>query len=91
MATIDTPHASNLIDALPGFPGAALAITPSDDDTFAKPVTVYVGGDGDVAILPANGGEAVTFVGLVAGSVVPCRAIGVLGTGTTATNLVAVY
>lgn len=90
MAVISTPNASNISPIVPAFPGAAFAITKSDTDTFAQPVTVYVGGDGDVAITPANGGSTVTFVGMKAGQVVPCRAIAVLA-ATTATNLVAVY
>lgn len=91
MAEIPTPNPSNISGIVPAFPGAAFAITKSDADTFAQPVTVYVGGAGDVAILPANGGSAVTFVGLPAGSIVPCRARAVLSTNTSATNLVGVY
>lgn len=91
MAVIATPNPSNISQIVPAFPGAAFAITKSDTDTFAQPVTVYVGGAGAVAILPANGGAAVTFSGLIAGTVLPCRAIAVLSTGTDATNLVAVY
>lgn len=90
MAEIPMPKPSNISQIIPAFPGNAVAITKSDTDTFAQPVTVYVGGDGDVAITPANGGSTVTFVGMKAGSVVPCRAIAVLA-ATTATNLVAVY
>ena len=91
MGVVATPNNSNMQPALPGFPGAAFAITKSDSDTFAQPVTVFVGGAGDVAILPANGGAAVTFKGLPAGSVVPCRAIAVMSTNTSATDMVAVY
>lgn len=91
MATIATPNPSNASAIVPVFPGAAFAITKSDADVFENPVTVYVGGAGDVAITPANGGSAVTFAGLAAGTVLPCRARAVLSTGTTATNLVAVY
>ena len=82
---------SNESPTFPAFPGGALALTPSDADTFPVPVTVYVGAAGNVAVLPWNGGAAVTFVGLPAGSVLPCRVAGVLSTGTTAASLVGVY
>lgn len=91
MATIAFPKATNPCDEVPQFPHAAKAITPSDDDIFERPVTIHVGVGGTVVILPANGGDAVPFDGMAAGSVVPCMAIGVLFTGTSATNLVAVY
>ena len=91
MATIDTPNNTNFGAAMPSFPGSALAVTPSDVDEFASAVTIYVGGAGNVTVRPAFGGAAVTFVGLPAGSVVPCLVIGVDATGTTATSLVAIY
>lgn len=91
MATTSTPY-NSAIDAIrQAFPGAALAITPHDTNVFERPVAVYVGVAGDVVIRPANGGSAVTFKGMAAGSVVPCMAIGVNSTSTTATNLVAIY
>lgn len=91
MATIATPNLTTISVACPVFPDGALAVTPNNTDTFASPVSVYVGGSGDVTVRPANGNAAVTFSGLLAGQVVPCRVTGVNSTGTTATNLVAVY
>lgn len=91
MAVVSQPNPSNPSAAFPSYPSAAIAVTKSDSDTYAFPITVYVGGAGDVAIVPANGGSAVTFVGLPAGSVVPCLATKVMSTDTTATNLVGVY
>jgi len=75
------------------FPEGADEITPSDTDTHEPPVTVYVGVTGNVAIVPAGepASAAVVFKGLPAGSVVPCRAVKVMATGTTATDLVALY
>jgi len=91
MATITLSNFSNDSAIIPSFPGAAVAITPSDADSFSVPVSVYVGVTGNVAVRPANGGSAVTFVGVPAGAVLPVRVIGVNSTSTTATNLVAVY
>lgn len=91
MATITFPNLTTTSGACPVFPDGAKAITPVDADVFAAAVSVYVGGAGNVAVRPANGGAAVTFVGLPAGSMVPVRVIGVNATNTTATSLVAVY
>ena len=67
------------------------AITPSDStDLDWLTRGIYVGGAGDVvAVLP--GGSTVTFVGALAGSVLPIAAKRVNSTSTTATDLVALY
>lgn len=91
MATITLSNPSNESPVVPVFPGGAASITPSDADSFSVPVSVYVGVAGNVAVRPANGGAAVTFVGVPAGAVLPVRVIGVNATSTTATSLVAVY
>lgn len=92
MAAVDNtrPVSVSGVEGIPAFPGGAKAITPSDADTFVKPVAVYVGTAGDVAVRPANGDVAVTFVGVPAGSMVPVMVSAVLSTGTTASNLVGV-
>jgi hypothetical protein len=71
-------------------PDAAKVIVPSDADTFAQGVAVYVGGAGVVTCSPANGGADVAIT-MPAGSVVPFRVLAVKATGTTATLLIAVY
>lgn len=91
MALIELENPTPHLPASPVFPSAAVAITPSDTDTFSHAVTVYVGGAGTVVITPWNGTVDVTFAGLAAGSQVPCLARKVHATGTTATNLVAIY
>jgi len=92
MATIPTVNPANLSDSIPAFPGSAQLITPHDTDEFETPVTVYVGGAGSVNVRPAsNPSDTVLFTGLAAGTVLPCRVLGVLSTSTTATGLVAVY
>ena len=67
------------------------AITPSDaTDLEWLTRGVYVGGEGDVvAVLPS--GDTVTFVGVLAGSVLPIACKRVNSTDTTATNIVALY
>lgn len=73
----------------------AAAITPSDDaaNNFAAATRgIYVGGDGNIVIIPAgNNQSAVTLVGCVAGTVIPVRAIRVNATSTTATSLVRLW
>lgn len=72
------------------FPHAA-AITPSDANDLAVPARgVYVGVAGNVAIVTITN-EVVTFVGALAGSIIPVRTKRVNATNTTATNLVALW
>ena len=54
------------------------------------PVEVYVGGAGNVAVV-TGGGDTVTFTTVTAGSMLPVSVFRVLSTGTTATNMVAVW
>jgi hypothetical protein len=65
------------------------AVTKSDS-TVLSFQAVYVGGAGDVAISPSEGdsGDAVTFAGLAAGTILPVKGRRVMSTNTTATNLV---
>lgn len=72
------------------FPYYAEAITPSDVDTWAQPVMVYVGGSGDVRVMPWGAQSAVTFAGVSGGSMLPVCVRAILATGTTATGLLAV-
>ena len=51
---------------------------------------LYIGGAGNVAIND-DAGNSVTFVGVLAGSVIPVSTENVLNTGTTATNIVALF
>jgi len=73
----------------PNFPDRAVAVTPSDATRF-NPSTIYVGTTGNVAVMPKEGGVAVTFIAVPAGAVIPVRCVQVLSTGTTATSLVRV-
>lgn len=91
MATINLGNPTNVSATRPAFPTGAAAITPNDNDVFSVPVSIYVGVSGNVVVRPANGAAAVTFSNALAGTVLPITAIGVNATGTTATNLVAIY
>lgn len=66
----------------------AWAITKNDDNELAYVTKgLYIGGAGDVAVQMYDG-TSVTFVGVVAGSVLPIMVKKVLSTGTDATNIV---
>jgi len=69
----------------------AAAISPSNS-TDLQNVTrgIYVGGSGTVRLITVQG-ETVSFAGLVAGTILPVRATRVTATGTTATDLVALW
>lgn len=74
------------------FPPHAQAVTPSDAEVFDGPAAIYVGGDGDVSVVPAlpAGAAAVTLT-MTAGGFVPFMVRKVNATGTTATNILAVW
>jgi hypothetical protein len=68
------------------------AITTSDTVDLAHGLTdaVLVGGAGDVAAVMQNN-QVVTLAGLPAGAWIPIKARRINATGTTATNLTALY
>lgn len=67
------------------------AITPSDSVDLTAPTHgIYVGVGGNVAVETENGSTA-TFTSVLAGSIIPVRAIKVLSTNTTATTLLAMW
>ena len=76
-----------MAQAIPKNAGAAVQ---SDTVNLITPVVVYIGGDGNLKIT-TEGGQAVTFVGLSAGDIVPVSALRIWSTGTTATNLVMMW
>jgi hypothetical protein len=69
-------------------PGSVFrAVTPSD--TVVQPFrAVYVGGAGNLAVIGLDDTAAVTFTGVVAGTLLPIRVSKILATGTTATAIV---
>jgi hypothetical protein len=78
--------------------GRAAAVTPSDSanipvvtgGTSNNGCVLYVGGAGSIKVTTV-GGDDVTFVGIVAGSFVPVQVRKVWATGTSATNIVALW
>lgn len=70
----------------------AVAVTPSDSTDLTRGATkgLYIGGAGNVAVI-TSGGDTVTFNAITIGNVHPISVKRVLATGTTATNIVAVY
>ena len=68
----------------------AEAITPHDTNVIGITRGIYIGGAGDVALYSLDG-NLVTFVGCLAGSVLPVVTKRVMSTNTSATNLIALY
>lgn len=75
----------------PGSPADDIvAVTPSDVAVLAPTRAIWVGGAGNIAVLPAGQDSvAVTITGVAAGTLLPIRVVQVLSTGTTATGIVA--
>jgi hypothetical protein len=70
----------------------AIAVTPSDVTLLVSDVkALYVGGAGDIAVNMRGSTTTVTFSGCSAGQLLPVQVDRVLATGTTATNIVALY
>lgn len=70
----------------------ASSVVPSDSADLSSGMTrgLYIGGSGDVKVDMADG-STVTFVGLAAGVIHPLRVKRIYTSGTTATNIIAVY
>lgn len=74
----------------------AIAINPSDTQNISiegaeKPCDgVYIGGSGDLSVVDHYGNTTI-FSGLAAGFNHPISATRINNTGTTATNIVAVF
>lgn len=87
MADTFEEHREGLISPL----SHAAPVTPDDSvGLIATTRAIYVGGGGDVAIT-TRGGETVTFTNAPEGLMLPVRATHVLATGTTATDLLALW
>lgn len=68
----------------------AVAIIPSDSVDIAVARGIYVGGAGNIVVTLLDGTTA-TFIAPIVGSILDISARRVLATGTTATNLLALY
>lgn len=66
------------------------AVTPSDSEPLARVASfLYVGAEGDVAIVPVGGGDPVVLTGLMPGVWHQIRYQQVRDTDTTATGILA--
>lgn len=72
------------------YPRHAAFVTKSDSDVFDGPANIRVYGAGDIVVTPAADMADVTLT-LAAGEDVPFMVIAVKSTGTTATNILAVW
>ena len=69
----------------------ATAVVTSDTNIYAQPTRgLYVGGSGNLTVDMADGGVAVTFVGVQGGTILPIQVTRVY-VATTATSIVALY
>lgn len=69
----------------------AAAVTPSDVTSLQNVSrSIYVGTGGDVAVVMV-GGQTVTFPAVPNGALLPVRVKQVLSSGTTASNIVALW
>ena len=67
------------------------AVTTSDTANLPNPARMlWVGGAGNVKV-DTVGGSTITFLSVAAGTRLPIQAKKVYATGTTATNIVALY
>lgn len=70
----------------------AVAVTPADgSDLTTTQALIYIGVGGDVKVDCSGSGDAIVFKNCIAGTVLPVKVDRVYSTGTTATNLVALY
>jgi hypothetical protein len=68
----------------------AIAVTPNDSTDLAETALgLYVGGEGDLRVMLSDATTAVTFVGVSGG--LPLMVKRVYATGTTATDILALY
>lgn len=68
------------------------AVTPHNTNELEiVPKGIFVGGAGDVSVIGFDDSAAVVFYSVAAGTVLPIRPKIVKSTGTTATNIVALY
>lgn len=70
----------------------AAAVTPSDSTDLASATRgLYVGTGGDVKVNTSGGETGIVFTAVPGGTVLPIRVTRVLSTGTTASNIVALW
>lgn len=67
-----------------------VAVTKSDVTVLPPTRGLFIGGAGNLSLVFADGGNAVTITGVLAGQIYPFQVKQVMD-ATTATNIVALY
>lgn len=72
---------------------SAAAVTPHDSNASitGNPTGLYVGGAGAITCTMKNGSSDVVFSAVPAGATLNIRVSAIKATGTTATNILALY
>ena len=79
------------VEGGPSFENAA-AVTPDNDNDLATPArSLWVGSVGDVKVNMASTGQPVTFTAVPSGSLLPVAVTRVFATGTSASDIVAIW
>ena len=68
-----------------------VAVTPSDSTVIGRTKGLYIGVTGSLVVTFAADQSTGTFVSVIGGSIYPFAVTQVKATGTTATNIVALY
>jgi hypothetical protein len=69
----------------------AAALTKSDSTTFTATRALYVSGTGDVAVAMSGDAATAIFKAVPAGTILKVRATKLLSTGTSATDVIALW
>lgn len=69
----------------------AVSVTPSDVTVIPVTRAIYIGGAGNIRVVFAEDSTSVDLIGVLAGTILPLQVKQIYSTGTTATNLVALY
>ncbi|MHA1541341.1 MAG: spike base protein, RCAP_Rcc01079 family [Candidatus Hodarchaeales archaeon] len=69
----------------------ATIVTPNDSTDLTNPGNLYIGGGGDIAVIPYGQDTSVILYGVVAGQELSLVVKRVLSTNTTATNILVMY
>ena len=72
---------------------SSYSVTPHDTNEIGPyvPRAIYVGVGGDIAMELEGDETSIVWVGVPTGALLPVKARIILATGTTATNIIALY
>ncbi|NNH46225.1 hypothetical protein HLI03_32070 [Rhizobium laguerreae] len=72
-------------------PASRAAVVTPNDSTLVGARALYIGTAGDIAISPHRDLDPVIFKNVPAGTILPVHAARVALTGTTASNIIALF